>query len=198
VGRFSEVKVDWAPFRVCAIGEKPPYPRALSTPEGLGDRLRFVAFAEKQATHAFAIAADSYEDVSEGAKKIWRTLAEEENKHLQWLLWRIEELNLDVTERPQSLALWESFDRCENAAEFARFMANAEERGRIAGEKFYETLLKIDAITAKIFQQIALEEQEHIRLAKSVVDFHFQIPENFEWQTNTLPLSAYEQLKFKP
>jgi rubrerythrin len=194
VGRFSEVEVNWAPFLVCAKGEKPPYLRALSTPEGLGDRLRFVAFAEKQAAHAFAIAAQIYPDVSEGAKKIWRVLAEEEQKHLQWLLWRMEEMKISLAERPQSLALWQSFDRCATAPEFAVFMANAEEHGRVAGEKFYETLLKIDPVTARIFKRIAAEEQEHIRLAKSVVDFNFQIPADFEWETKTWALHDYQKL----
>lgn len=183
--RFSTLPIDWAPFRVCVEGEKAPYPRSLSTPEGLGDRLRFVAFAEKQATHAFSAAADIFSDVPEAVKTIWRTIAQEEQKHLQWLLNRMNELNLAVDERPQSLALWKSFDRCETAQDFAVFMANAEERGRVAGEQFYETLLEIDPITARIFQQIAIEEQEHIRLAQSILDHNFKIPENFDFTINT-------------
>ena len=194
MGKFSETQIDWHPFRICEEGKKAPYPRGLSTPEGMGDRLRFVAFAEKQATHAFASAAEIFSEVSEGTKKIWRILAEEEKKHLQWLLWRMEELELDIHERPVSLALWKSFDHCKTAKEFAVFMANAEERGRIAGEQFYETLLKIDPITAKIFQQIALEEQEHIRLAQSVSTFNFQIPDDFDFQIKGMPLEAYQTL----
>lgn len=168
-GRFSALPIDWLPFRICAEGEKPPYPRSLSTPEGLGDRLRFVAFAEKQAMHAFAAAAEIFSDAPPETREVWRILSREEQKHLQWLLNRMDELRIDVTERPQSLALWMSFDRCENAADFARFMANAEERGRIAGDQFYETLLTVDPITAKIFGQIALEEREHIQLAEKAM-----------------------------
>ena len=178
--KFSSLPIDWSPFRVCQEGEKAPYPRSLVTPEGLGDRLRFVAFAEKQATHAFASAADLFEVPAE-VKQIWRTLAKEELKHLNWLLERMDELKVDVAERPQSLALWKSFDRCANAQGFAEFMASAEERGRVAGEQFFQTLLEIDPITAKIFQQIALEEQEHIRLAQSILDFNFKIPANFDF-----------------
>jgi len=190
VGRFSESLIDWSPFTVCKPGEKPPYPRALSTKEGLGDRLRFVAFAEKQATHAFGLAATLYE-VPERVRKIWQTLSKEEDKHLQWLLLRMKELGVSAEERPQGLALWQSFDRCETPTQFANFMANAEDRGRIAGEQFYQTLLSIDSQTARLFQQIAKEEVEHIRLAGAVLKFNFEIPEDFSFQIEGLPLENY-------
>jgi rubrerythrin len=170
MGRFSKASIDWAPFRICEEGEKPPYPRSLSTPEGLGDRLRFVAFAELQAHHAFALAAESFESLPDQARKIWQTLAKEEKKHLNWLLERMTALGVTPQERPLSIALWNSFDRCETPRDFALFMANAEERGRVAGEKFYETLLKTDPVTAALFQKIAEEEQDHIRLAQSILD----------------------------
>jgi rubrerythrin len=195
VGRFSENPINWSPFAICRDGEKAPYPRSLQTPEGLGDRLRFVAFAEKQATHAFALAADTYPDLDEGVREIWRILAAEEQKHLQWLLWRMEELGVDVAGRPQSLALWKSFDRCETAQAFADFMANAEERGRVAGEQFYQTLLAIDPVTARIFQQIAWEEREHIRLAKSIIDLNFRIPPDFDRKVEGIPLERYSELR---
>lgn len=166
---FSSIPIDWNPFRICAPGEKAPYPRALSTPEGLGDRLRFVAFAEKQATHAFASAAEIYVSASEETRSLWRTLALEEEKHLGWLLNRMKELSIDASERPVNLALWNSFDRCQTPMQFAEFMANAEERGRVAGEQFFETLLKIDPVTAELFRVIADEEKAHIQLASEGV-----------------------------
>jgi uncharacterized ferritin-like protein (DUF455 family) len=165
--RFSDAAMDWQPFVICGPGEKTPYARSLSTPEGLGDRLRFVAFAEKQAVHAFLIASETY-DVPEAVRQIWRTLSREENKHLNWLLERMKELGIDPAGRPQSMSLWQSFDRCETPAEFANFMANAEDHGRIAGEKFYQTLIGIDPITATLFKRIAEDEVEHIELAKAV------------------------------
>lgn len=191
MGRFSEIKVDWTPFATCPPRTKAPYPRALSTREGLGDRLRFVAFAEKQATHAFSAAADLFPEVSDGVKAIWRMISQEEEKHLTWLLYRMRELDVAADERQQSLALWHSFDHCETPLKFAEFMANAEERGRIAGMQFYETLLKLDPKTARLFQQIALEEEEHIRLAKAVLEYDFQIPTDFDFTLRTLPLEAY-------
>jgi len=195
LGRFAEVLVNWAPFKTCIGEERAPYPRSLQTPEGLGDRLRFVAFAEKQATHAFKAAADIFTEVPEAARELWRKLAQEESKHLQWLLWRMEELGVSVDERPQSLALWRSFDRCESADDFAKFMANAEDRGRIAGEQFFETLISLDPKTAKIFYQIALEEREHIRLAKSIIDLNFQIPAHFDSRVEGIPLEQYSVLQ---
>ncbi len=194
MGRFSETQIDWAPFAICAPGVKAPNPRSLSTPEGLGDRLRFVAFAEKQATHAFARAAELFSDVSPGVKKIWLTISSEEEKHLTWLLYRMKELNLPVDARPQSLALWKSFDHCETPMKFAEFMASAEERGRIAGIQFYETLLTIDPVTARLFQQIAKEEEEHIRLAQAVLQYDFQVPENFNFKIEGFPLSDYSKI----
>lgn len=195
MGRFSETQIAWAPFALCKEGEKAPYPRSLTTPEGLGDRLRFVAFAEKQATHAFALAAEIYPDTDPGVREIWRTLAREEQKHLQWLLWRMEELGVDPSGRPQSLALWNSFDRCETAQEFAAFMANAEERGRVAGEQFYETLLSIDPVTTRIFYQIALEEREHIRLARAIIALNFRIPADFDLRVEGLKLEQFAELR---
>jgi uncharacterized ferritin-like protein (DUF455 family) len=169
MGRFSEAEINWAPFRPCAPGEKPPYPRSLQTPEGLGDRLRFVAFAEKQAMEAFSLAANVFSDSTEHQRSAWLRLADEEAKHLSWLLKRMEELGIDPGERSQSLALWNSFDRCEGAHQFAVFMSNAEERGRIAGEQFFETLKSTDPVTAEIFRKIAEEEVEHIRIAESAL-----------------------------
>ena len=195
MGRFSETQINWQPFAICPDGVKAAYPRSLQTAVGLGDRLRFVAFAEKQATHAFDLAAELFTEVGPGVAEIWRALAKEEAKHLQWLLWRMEELKVDVAERPQSLALWKSFDRCATASEFAVFMANAEERGRIAGEQFYETLKELDPTTAQIFYQIAIEEREHIRLAQTIIDQNFQIPAHFDLKLEGIPLEQFAALK---
>ena len=171
LGLFSSLPIDWNPFRICAPGEKAPYPRALTTKEGLGDRLRFVAFAEKQAVVAFSSAAEIFSDSPIQTRELWLALSKEEEKHLSWLIVRMKELNVSVDERPQSLALWQSFDHCKTALEFANFMAKAEDRGRQAGEQFYETLLKIDPITAEIFRKIAEEEKEHILLAAKALEY---------------------------
>jgi hypothetical protein len=167
---FSSLPIDWSPFTICPPGEKAPYLRALSTPEGLGDRLRFVAFAEKQAVHAFAAAAVLYPDAPSKAKELWLALSKEEEKHFELLLERMNKIGVSASDRPQSLALWNSFDQCKTAREFAKFMASAEDWGRSSGEKFHQTLLKIDPVTASLFKKIAEEEKDHIHLASQVLD----------------------------
>lgn len=155
---------DWSPFLVQK--ERPLPPRPIHTLEGVGDRLRAAAFAEIQAREAFEWAAARYDDAPEALRGAWRMLARAEDKHLGWLLDRMKALGIDVRERATSDQLWHSFERCETAESFAWFMANAEERGRRAGERFAQDLKERDPETARIFGQIALEEIEHIELAK--------------------------------
>lgn len=138
------------------------------------DRLRAAAFAEIQACEAFLWAASRFADAPEGLRTAWRELAAAEDKHMGWLLARMVELGLSVTERPVSDHLWDSFMGCTDAATFAHYMANAEERGRLAGERFYLALEKRDPVTARIFKDIAVEELEHIRLAHR----HFPLEPN--------------------
>ncbi len=172
---FSSASIDWSPFIISKEGEKAPTARAITTKEGLGDRLRFVAFAEMQAVQAFRLAAEVFGEVPKEVRDLWLTLAHEEEKHLNILLNRMKAIGVDPAERAQSLALWKSFDHCKTAGEFARFMANAEDWGKSSGEKFHQTLLKIDPVTAEIFRIIAEEESLHIELARKVLDkFKFQ------------------------
>jgi uncharacterized ferritin-like protein (DUF455 family) len=158
----------WEPFRIC--GKKhAPAPRSITSVQGRGDRLRAAAFAEFQAREAFLWAAETFgtdADLPSGLADAWRELAAQEDKHMTWLLKRLEELGQPIDGRPVSDFLWRSFMECETAERFSRFMASAEERGRIAGERFYETTVSLDPVTAEIFRQIAVEEIEHIRLAE--------------------------------
>lgn len=158
---------DWSPFAILPRDVRAPAPRPIETLGGIADRLRTAAFAELQAFHAFTWAADRFDDAPESLRSAWRALAVEEQKHLGWLLNRMKELELDVREFAVSDWLWVSLTRCQSAKEFAVFMASSEERGRKAGVRFYQTLLKTDPITAKIFGKIAEEEVEHIRLAEN-------------------------------
>jgi len=157
---------DWSPFRLREADEPLQGPRAISTLEGVGDRLRAAAFAEIQAREAFLWAAGRFEDAPEGLRRAWRALAGQEDRHLGWLLARLEALGIGVADRPVSPRLWESFVACSSAREFALFMASAEERGRVAGERFHRELLARDRVTAEIFGTIAAEEAEHVALAK--------------------------------
>jgi len=154
---------DWVPFWVDNQLKIPP--RALNTRDGVGDRLRTAAFAEVQAERGFLWAAETLLDAPEALRDAWKKLAGEERKHRGWLVVRMDELGIQIQERPVSDTLWLSLIQCQDAQEFAHRMAGAEERGRRAGERFGEQLKQFDPSTAAIFAQIALEEQSHIDLA---------------------------------
>ena len=157
---------NWDPFSVAPLGERGDLPRALSTQEGVGDRLRSAAFAEIQAREAFLWAAEKFQgDAPLGLIQAWQALALEEDKHMNWLLGRMQELGISVQERRVSLHLWVSLTACQNAKEFAFYMASAEQRGRTAGLRFYKDLVAKDRVTAEIFGKIAEEEMAHIELA---------------------------------
>lgn len=160
---------NWAPFRVLSENEKlvAPRPMKLATPmtdfTGVGDRLRSAAFAEIQAEAAFLWAASTFDAPLE-LRQSWRHLGSEESKHKNWLLNRMKELHLEVTEIANPPVLWSAFMNCKSATEFACLMADAENRGRKAGERFYEVLRNYDLQSAEIFKQIAEEEKTHIEL----------------------------------
>jgi len=156
----------WEPFLVIDSKKHAQAPRSIQSIEGIGDRLRAAAFAEIQAREAFLWASENFTDIPPTLKHDWQTLAKEEDKHMNWLLNRLADLKQNVKARAVSTRLWESFIACETAERFAQFMASAEERGRQAGERFYENLKEIDPISAAIFKQIALEEISHIELAR--------------------------------
>jgi uncharacterized ferritin-like protein (DUF455 family) len=156
----------WEPFEIVPPGTRSDPPRSLSTPEGVGDRLRSAAFAEIQAREAFLWGAEHYEDASLELREAWRRLAAAEQRHLDWLLRRMSELGVDVRGRKVSDQLWHSLVSCHSAQEFALYMASAEERGRRAGERFHQELRGTDPVTAEIFGKIAEEEVAHIALAR--------------------------------
>ena len=161
---------DWAPFDLITDGSRGEVPRPLQTAEGVADRMRAAAFAEIQAREAFLWAADRFSQgpgaAPEALLNVWKQLAKAEDKHLGWLLERMAVLGFDVRGRKVTDALWHSFMRCESAEAFCVFMANAEDRGRKAGERFEAELRSRDAVTAEIFGKIAREEIEHIALAE--------------------------------
>lgn len=150
----------WSPYQIGI----PSKMRSLHTPEGLGDRLRLVAFAERQAFHAFNEAITRFPDAPVGLRDAWKWVALEEAKHESWLVKRLEEIGQDIAATPVSLNLYYSLQKCETPKEFALYVSDAEERGRIGAEKFAEVLEKSDPVTAQIFAQIAYEEREHIAL----------------------------------
>lgn len=155
--------MDWSPFVLCPAGERPPSTRSINTKEGVGDRLRTAAFAELQAREAFLWAAEKW-SIEE-----WRRVAMEEDKHLGWLLARMKQLGVDPAERPVSDALWRSLTACATLADFASYMYTAEERGRSAEVSFSRSLAQSDPVTAKIFDAIAAEEEQHLSLGRKLL-----------------------------
>jgi uncharacterized ferritin-like protein (DUF455 family) len=152
----------WSPY---LIGP-PQKIRSLNTSQGLGDRLRLVAFAERQAFHAFNEAAQRFTDAPGELIQAWKWVALEEAKHESWLVNRLKELGQEVSDSPVSLNLYYSLQKCESARDFALYVSDAEERGRVGAEKFALSLAQTDPITAAIFKQIALEEVGHIALVE--------------------------------
>ena len=150
----------WSPYTIGI----PARMRSLHTPEGLGDRLRLIAFAERQAFHAFNEASERFTDAPAELIEAWKWVASEEAKHESWLLKRLEEIGQDVTAVPVSLNLYHSLQQCKTARDFAFYVSDAEERGRVGAEKFAEVLAQNDPITAAMFKQIAEEEKAHIAL----------------------------------
>lgn len=157
--------MDWSPFAVCAPDEDAPRPRGFHAPEGLGDRLRVAAFAEKQAEAAFLWAAERLADAPPALRDAWRRIGAEEGRHLRMILERMAELGVAPDGRPVSDRLWRSLIACRSAAEFAAKMRSAEERGKAAEESFRRSLAQRDPATAALFGAIADDEAEHLRVA---------------------------------
>jgi uncharacterized ferritin-like protein (DUF455 family) len=150
----------WSPYQIGIA----PRVRPLQTPEGLGDRIRLIAFAERQAYFAFLEATERFTDAPAGLLSAWKWVAQEEAKHESWLLKRLSELGQDVSATPVSLNLYHSFAECKTARDFAFYISDAEERGRIGALRFAEVLKERDPLTAHMFAEIAREELEHVAL----------------------------------
>lgn len=157
--------LDPHPFRPCALDERPPRPRGIATPEGVGDRMRTAAFAELQAVHAFGWAAGRYDDAPPGLADAWRAQVADERRHLRMILDRMAEVGVDPAERTVSLGLWRKLSACGDARSFCILIAQAEERGRRGGLALVEAVADRDPATADVFRTIAQEEEAHVALA---------------------------------
>lgn len=168
--------MNWFPFLISEQYPDPPRSLIRGQIEGVGDRLRAAAFAELQAESAFLWAAEYFrKDAPSRLIEKWKILAKEERKHFSWLIERMKELNVNPSERKVSLGLWKILTSCKNAEDFCIIIADAENRGRISGEKIAEYLQSEDPQTAKIFLDIAKDEIEHIRLAAQFYPEKFSV-----------------------
>jgi uncharacterized ferritin-like protein (DUF455 family) len=159
-------KPDWSPFLVADKNEKTPSPRSLTTLEGIGDRLRVAAFAEKIAIYAFNWAINTFNDAPSSLIEEWKKILKEEQDHYLWLMTRMEELKINIQERKVSDKLYYSFQDCKKAKDFCLYMTTAEERGRVAGFSVAEQLKTLDPKTSEIFFKIAEQETSHVDLIK--------------------------------
>jgi len=157
--------MDWSPFAVCAPEEYAPPSRGLGAPEGIADRLRTAAFAERQAFAAFMWAAENLTDASDELRAAWRRIGLEEELHLNLLLGRMAELGVKVADRSVSDRLWRRLILSKTAPEFSALMRDAEARGQAAEESFRRSLAQRDPVTAAIFGRIADDEAEHLAVA---------------------------------
>src|SRR5687768_11832317 len=89
----------WKPFRVEAKAERM---RSLHKPEGIGDRLRAVAFAELQARDGFLWGIERFPEADPELRNRWGEFAWMEETHAQLLLDRAAELGVDLGERAVS------------------------------------------------------------------------------------------------
>jgi uncharacterized ferritin-like protein (DUF455 family) len=159
--------MDFHPFITCPAGGRPAKPRSLSTREGLGDRMRTAAFAEFQAIAAFRWAAGHFQDVPQALRNEWAAQVGDEERHYRMICDRMEDLGLDLAERPVSTALWESLQECASGREFCLKIAAAEERGRRAAVQLVTQLGTSDPETAAVFREIATDEIRHVALAET-------------------------------
>ena len=159
--------MNWEPFVLCAEGDRPPEMRPFGTREGLGDRLRTAAFAERQATEAFLWAVARFEGAPAELRAAWREIAAEEKRHGEMILARMEQLGVAVAAMPVSDRLWRSLSSAQTPEQFAFLMGRSEERGRAAELSFQRKLSATDPATAAMFAEIAKDEERHIALAAS-------------------------------
>lgn len=157
--------MNWEPFVLCGPEEYAPASRGIGSPEGIADRLRTAAFAERQAFAAFVWAAENLADASDELRAAWRRIALEEEVHLHLLLGRMAELGVKVADRPVSDRLWRRLIQSKTAPEFSILMRDAEARGQAAEESFRRSLAQRDPVTAAIFGRIADDEAEHLATA---------------------------------
>jgi uncharacterized ferritin-like protein (DUF455 family) len=158
--------LDPGSFALCAEGERPARPRGLSTPEGVGDRLRTAAFAEWQAITAFRWAAGYFTDVSQELRDDWLAQVPDEERHYGMIMAAMDRLGVDPAGRQVSDRLWRTLSACATGKEFCLQIALEEERGRQGALRMVEALAQSDPETAAIFEQIAADEVAHVALAE--------------------------------
>ena len=144
--------------------------RPLSSPEGVADRLRVVAFAELQARDAFQWGAERFlGEAPDAWVESWKSFSLVEDRHAQMLLDRMQALGIDPGARVVSDKLSHLCRATDKPLDFLFILSSAEERGMEAGFILGKEMQAFDATSAAIFQQIAEEEVEHVRMANEAL-----------------------------
>jgi rubrerythrin len=156
----------WSPFKVAT---KADLVRPMQKLGGVEDRLRIVAFAEVQARDAFMWGAEHFKDAPQEWKEVWTSFAKVENRHAQMLLDRFFELGFALEARAVSEKLTKLCRASTDPITFLFLLASAEERGMEAGHILGKQMQSVDPISAKLFLQIADEEQEHVAHSKKIL-----------------------------
>jgi len=155
----------YAPFSL--TDGRPDAIRALSSPEGVADRLRVVAMAELQARDLFLYGAERFAgDAPESWLSAWKAFALVEDRHAQMLLDRMAELGVVPGERTVSDKLSRLCRLADDHVTFLFLLSSAEERGMEAGQVLSGHLRPIDELSAAVFARIAAEEVEHVEHAR--------------------------------
>ena len=157
---------NWEPFQVKDKADKL---RSVRNVEGVKDRLRVVAFAELQARDGFLWGIERFPLAEKEWREYWQTFSQMENRHAQLLLDRAKELDLILSDRAVSNALFKSFLSASSPETFFYLMATAEERGMEIGLSMVESVRSVDRKSAEIFCLCAEEEVEHITVAKRLL-----------------------------
>jgi len=159
-------ETNWFPF---VIGSKPSRMRSMQSKEGIGDRLRAVAFAEIQARDGFLWGVSHFKSINETWRNYWENFAVMEERHSQLLLDRAKELEVNLAERIVSNSLIRMFKAAESPELFFYLMATAEERGMELGLEMLKPMSEFDPVSAEVFKICAEEEVEHIKTAKALL-----------------------------
>lgn len=158
-----KAELNWQPFRV---GRRPDRIRSLKSPEGIGDRLRAVAFAELQARDGFLWGIARFPEAPAAWREAWSRFAAMENRHAQLLLDRAAALNIDLGARVVTDNLLRMFHSATDAEIFLYQISTAEERGMDVGSSMVEPMQSVDPETAEIFRICVAEEEEHVATAR--------------------------------
>ncbi len=154
----------WHPFWV---DPRPHRMRSVKIPEGIGDRIRAVAFAEVQAHQGFLWGYQRFTQADPLWRSTWLDLAKQEARHAQLLLDHAHKLEINLGERKVSDYLIRMFRSAGSPEFFQYLMVRAEARGMDMGLSMVKAIMEVDPQSGAIFKRIAQEEEEHIRVAES-------------------------------